>query len=407
MPPDRLQHPRDPHPRELRRQRRLQPRHRHKRHRRQVVDLIRPRRPQRVHQRTLIEQITLMQRDPITQMLDPLELLRRRTPHHPVHLITLLQQQLRQIRTVLTRHPGDQRALQIISPTYESVGPRPCGPDRMTNGRGGAICLGAECLRLEELLDLSLRSPDRDHARLIRDSIARARSGVQVPHRPRSSAATPRPAPEPGAPAPAAGERMLDAAALRGRRGSACSRLPPAGADRSSPTSRAGSGSGQRSSSDHCPQLALEPGSGTGRAAGLSATPRLRAGPPDARAQPRTAERENDRGSRPHSGTAGPALGRPDSRTGATQSAQSEMRNVHVNRRELQASARCEAQAAQPGTDQARTEALAGGGPADARRRWRASVAGGFAAAACAAAGVGDGRQRVGRRRRAGPHGGS
>ena len=45
---DRLEHPRHPDPRELGRQRRLDPRHRHKRHRRQVVDLRRVRCPQRV-----------------------------------------------------------------------------------------------------------------------------------------------------------------------------------------------------------------------------------------------------------------------------------------------------------------------------------------------------------------------
>ena len=51
-----------------------------------------------------------MQRDPLAQVLDALELLRRGAADHAVHLIALLQQQLGQVGAVLAGDPGDQRA---------------------------------------------------------------------------------------------------------------------------------------------------------------------------------------------------------------------------------------------------------------------------------------------------------
>ena len=54
-----------------------------------------------------------MQRDPLAQLLDAVEHLRRRPPHHAVHVIAVLQQQLRQVGAVLTRDPRDQRAAAI------------------------------------------------------------------------------------------------------------------------------------------------------------------------------------------------------------------------------------------------------------------------------------------------------
>ena len=51
-----------------------------------------------------------MQRDPVAQMLDPLEPLGRGAADHPVDLVALLEQQLGQVRTVLAGDPGDQRA---------------------------------------------------------------------------------------------------------------------------------------------------------------------------------------------------------------------------------------------------------------------------------------------------------
>ncbi len=109
----RLKHARHAHARELRRQRRLDPRHRHERHRRQVVDLAGIARAQRVHQRALIEQVALVQRYALAQVLDAIELLRRGAAHHAVHLIPLLQQELRQIGAVLAGDPGDERAAPL------------------------------------------------------------------------------------------------------------------------------------------------------------------------------------------------------------------------------------------------------------------------------------------------------
>ena len=106
----RLEHPGDADAGELGRQRRLDPRHRDERHRGEVVDLVRPAGAHRVDQRALVEQVALVQRDPVAQVLDALEPLGRGAAHHPVHLVALLEQQLGQVRAVLARDPGDQRA---------------------------------------------------------------------------------------------------------------------------------------------------------------------------------------------------------------------------------------------------------------------------------------------------------
>src|SRR5207248_1381907 len=105
----RLEHARDAHSCELGRQRRLDPRDRDKRHRGQVVDLGGPRRAQRVHQRTLVKEVALVERDLVTDVLDALEFLRRGTAHHAVDLIALLEQQLGEVRAVLAGDAGDQR----------------------------------------------------------------------------------------------------------------------------------------------------------------------------------------------------------------------------------------------------------------------------------------------------------
>ena len=56
---DRLEQRRRADRGELRRQHRLLPRHRHERHRREVVDLVRPERAQRAHERELVVQVGL------------------------------------------------------------------------------------------------------------------------------------------------------------------------------------------------------------------------------------------------------------------------------------------------------------------------------------------------------------
>ena len=106
----RLEHPCHPDSGELGGQGRLDPRHRHERHRGEVVDLIGPRCPQRVDQRALVEQVGLVQRDLVAQMLDPVEALGRRAAHHAVDLVALLEQELGQVGAVLAGDPSDQGA---------------------------------------------------------------------------------------------------------------------------------------------------------------------------------------------------------------------------------------------------------------------------------------------------------
>src|SRR3954464_4901492 len=71
----------------------------------------------------MIEQVGLMERDAVAQVLDAFELLRRRAAHHAVHLIALLEQQLGQIRPILTRDPRDQRARHQTPPPLVRAAP--------------------------------------------------------------------------------------------------------------------------------------------------------------------------------------------------------------------------------------------------------------------------------------------
>jgi len=92
-----LEHPRDADARELGRQRGLDPRHGDEAHRGEVVDLVGLRGPDRVDERALVEQVALVQRDALAQVLDAVELLRRRAADHAVDLVAVLEQQLREI----------------------------------------------------------------------------------------------------------------------------------------------------------------------------------------------------------------------------------------------------------------------------------------------------------------------
>ena len=86
-----------------------------KRHRGEVVDLVGLGGAQRVDQRALVEQVALVQRDAVAQVLDALELLGRGAADHAVDLVALLEQQLGQVGAVLPGDPGDQRALRAHS----------------------------------------------------------------------------------------------------------------------------------------------------------------------------------------------------------------------------------------------------------------------------------------------------
>src|ERR1700731_2819498 len=65
---------------------------------------------QRVHERALVEEVTLVERDTVADVLDSIEFLGGGAAHHAVHLVALIEQELRQVRAVLTRDSGDQRA---------------------------------------------------------------------------------------------------------------------------------------------------------------------------------------------------------------------------------------------------------------------------------------------------------
>ncbi len=61
--------------------------------------------------RDLVEQIAGDELDAILDVRDPLEVHRAAAPHHADHVVTLRQQQLRQVRPVLSRDARDERAL--------------------------------------------------------------------------------------------------------------------------------------------------------------------------------------------------------------------------------------------------------------------------------------------------------
>ena len=86
-------------------------RDRHERHRGEVVDLVRVGGAQRVDERAVVEQVALVERDPVAQVLDALELLGRGAADHAVDLVALLQQQLGQVGPVLAGDSRDQRSL--------------------------------------------------------------------------------------------------------------------------------------------------------------------------------------------------------------------------------------------------------------------------------------------------------
>ena len=80
-------------------------------HRGEVVDLVRLGGAQRVDERALVEQVALVQRDPVAEVLDALELLGRGAAHHAVDLVALLEQQLGEVGAVLAGDAGDEGGL--------------------------------------------------------------------------------------------------------------------------------------------------------------------------------------------------------------------------------------------------------------------------------------------------------
>ncbi len=122
--PHRFQDPHHADSGELARQDRLIPGGGHKRHRRQVVNLIGTHRLHQLDQGELIKQIGLVQFNLVTQMVDTLKILGAGPPHHAMDLIALLQQKISQIRSILTGNAGYQsHAAHALSSLFVSCIP--------------------------------------------------------------------------------------------------------------------------------------------------------------------------------------------------------------------------------------------------------------------------------------------
>ena len=75
----------------------------------------------------LVEQVAPDERDPVLDVGDPLEAHGARTPHHADDLVTLLEEQFREVGAVLARNAGDQRSSGHREPTVVDGWPGPDG----------------------------------------------------------------------------------------------------------------------------------------------------------------------------------------------------------------------------------------------------------------------------------------
>ena len=89
---------------------RLIPRRRHERHRRQVVELLRPHLVEDLEERQLVEQVGRPQLDAVEDVLDAPQVGRARAAHDAVDLVALVEKPLGQVGAVLAGDAGDQRA---------------------------------------------------------------------------------------------------------------------------------------------------------------------------------------------------------------------------------------------------------------------------------------------------------
>ncbi len=108
--PDRFQHTGDALRVELAGQQRLIPRRGHKRHRRQVVELVRPHVGQHADERQLVQQIGRHQANTIEEVLDAPVVLGAQPPGDPDDLVALLEEQFGQVGPVLAGDSGDDCA---------------------------------------------------------------------------------------------------------------------------------------------------------------------------------------------------------------------------------------------------------------------------------------------------------
>ena len=117
--PHRIEQPNRPQPCHIPRELRNIKTHPHMTLGRQIINLVRLSLPQNLDHRTRIAQIPEMQKDlcpllvsiPINR-IEPLGIKARRATNNSMHLIPLLQQQLCQIRAILTRNTRDQCLLR-------------------------------------------------------------------------------------------------------------------------------------------------------------------------------------------------------------------------------------------------------------------------------------------------------
>jgi hypothetical protein len=97
---------------ELARQHRLVPRRRHERHRREVVQLVRLDALEDADERQLIEQVPRNQRNPIADVLDAPVVVGRESARETVDPVAALEEQFRQVRSVLAGNAGNQGAFR-------------------------------------------------------------------------------------------------------------------------------------------------------------------------------------------------------------------------------------------------------------------------------------------------------
>jgi hypothetical protein len=93
-------------------------------HRAEVVDLVRLDLPDQVDQADPVGEVAVVQLQVrvVVQVVDPAAVEQRRAADQAVHLVALVQQQLGQVRAVLARDAGDERASHPTEPmsrTYE------------------------------------------------------------------------------------------------------------------------------------------------------------------------------------------------------------------------------------------------------------------------------------------------
>jgi hypothetical protein len=74
-----------------------------------VIDLVRLARPQDVFERSLIQKVPAVEREPLTNGPEPRDLLRGGSANQAVDLVSLVEKQFSEVAAVLPADPGDER----------------------------------------------------------------------------------------------------------------------------------------------------------------------------------------------------------------------------------------------------------------------------------------------------------